>query len=87
MKDTETIEIYEKLREIEIKLVRIEERVENINSQLQSVARQIYGNGKSGLLDRIQNLEKFEVRVMAIAGFATIIVNTLFYIAVRYAIR
>ena len=40
-------------------LIRIDEQVKEIKSKLDRDGRMIYGNGKPGLLSRVQSLEDF----------------------------
>lgn len=40
-------------------LIRIDEQVKEIRSKLDRDGRMIYGNGKPGLLSRVQSLEDF----------------------------
>ena len=40
-------------------LIRIDEQVKEIKSKLDRDGRTIYGNGKPGLLSRVQSLEDF----------------------------
>ncbi len=76
-------DIYDKLKEIEISLVRIEDKLESEKNNLETIKKQIYGNGKSGLLDRINDLEKFEAKVIAIAISGTFIANIVARLLLR----
>jgi len=77
MNDTATKEIYDKLNELEKRLIRIEDKIANKTEKIIKIEKEIYGNGKDGLTQRITNLEKFEIKVVTIAIMATFIANWL----------
>jgi len=65
---TEIKEINKKVGLLEISLTRIEERQKNDKEKTERLDLQINGNGKSGLMDRVINLEKFEIKVLTVSG-------------------
>lgn len=70
--------IYEKLQTIEIKLTRIEDKLETKTNQILKLECEIFGNGRKGIKDKIQDIEKFQAKVIGMAIAGTFIANYLF---------
>ena len=54
--------------EIKVALARTEERQNNEREKTERLDLQINGNGKNGIIDRVINLEKFEIKVLTVSG-------------------
>ena len=61
-------DINKKVGCLEISSARIEERQKNEKEKNERLDLQINGNGKNGIIDRVINLEKFEIKVMTVSG-------------------
>lgn len=61
---------FQKLTDIEIKLAKIEQILENKNKRIEEIEKTIKVNE-----DRIINLEKFEVKIVTIASIIAFIIS------------
>jgi len=59
MTDINLMDVYEKLQELEKVLIRFEDKLEQKTEQLVKIEKVIYGNGKTGVIDKIVEIEKF----------------------------
>lgn len=77
--DTFTKDIFDKLNELEKSLIRIEDKLINKDKEIEELKKIINGgNGRKGLINQINELEKFEAKIIGIAIAGTFIANYLF---------
>ncbi len=82
MDNLEIKEIHNRLKDIEIKLTRIETKFEDLTKKIECIEKEIQGNGRKGIKQRIEDLEKFEYKIIGIAIGGTFIANYIFKILI-----
>lgn len=91
MSDTRIDEITKEIENIKIELVEIKSMLKSQitiqekecfyhKSELNNIRKVIEGNGKKGLKDRLEELEKFEVKVIS---YATIIFSVINFVIIK----